>query len=144
MEEPICLLDTPGLRIQHDVANQWIYNQWLGEHTTDSVRYYGELVYECLQKHPCPKVLSDHSLLTGDWSLVVPGCRHFFERMADLGVAYFAWVYSPCYNDRVAMEKALLHIVRPTAASFDDICSAYEWLRRKPVRPPVVFCAEPL
>lgn len=142
MEELTCLLNTPGLRVLHDSANQWLYSQWLGQHDGESMQRHTELVCACLQTQPSPKILSDHSLLTGDWQQAAPGCRHAFERMAAQGVAYFAWVYAPAYTDRLAMEKAMLHIARPAVAIFDDISSAYEWLRRMPNYPPEVRWAQ--
>jgi hypothetical protein len=140
MEELTCLISTPGLCISYDKSNQWLYNQWIGKHDRESIPRCGELISACLLTHPCPKMLSDHSLLTGDWQQALPNIRPAFERLAALGVAYIAWVHSSLYSDHLAMEKALLCIDRPTVAIFDDVCSAYAWLQRMPNYPPLVHC----
>jgi hypothetical protein len=38
MERLNCLLDTPGLRVFYDEANNWLYNQWLGVQDEQSVK----------------------------------------------------------------------------------------------------------
>jgi hypothetical protein len=139
MEEFTCLINTPGLRISYDESNQWLYNQWLGRHDMESVPKCAELIHACLATNPCPKMLSDHSLLTGDWQPAIPTVQAAFACMASQGVAYIAWVHSPLYSDYLAMEKAMLHITCPTVAIFDDVYAAYAWLQRMPVHLPPVY-----
>ena len=136
MEEPRCLFDTPGLRISYDAANGWLYSQWLGEHNAASVRQGAEAVCACLAAQPCTKLLSDHSLLLGNWEGMSPReGQQLFARMAARGVAYLAWVYSPVYTGRSAMEHALLYATAPTVSIFDDLADACTWLQHCPSRP---------
>ena len=130
MEEPRCLYDSPGLRVSLDEANGWLYNQWLGVHNEESIKEAAAAIWACLHAHPCAKVLSDHSGLISDWQGVAPWIgQDYLDHLAAQGVRYFAWVYSQHYHDRTAMEQALYLSKRPMVAIFDDVASAYEWLR---------------
>jgi len=138
MEILHCLLDTPGLRISYDAANHWLYNQWIGVYDEAAVRERVQDVFACLATQPCPRILSDHSQLTGNWlSASVWIGEHYFERLVKYGITHFAWVYSAAYPDRLAMEKTLSFTTHPVVAIFDDVASAYEWLRQCPLGGPV-------
>jgi hypothetical protein len=136
MEELHCLVDLPGLRVSCDEANGWLYNQWLGEHDEASVKHYAANICACLAAWPCTKILSDHSGLVGNWQGASPWVgRDYFDRLAQQGILYFAWVYNLGYYDRVAMEKTLFYTTRPVVAIFGDVASAYDWLRSCPAEP---------
>lgn len=136
MEELGCLVDLPGLRVSCDEANGWLYNQWLGQHDEASVRQHAARIAACLRTRPCTKILSDHSSLLGNWERASPWIgREFFDRLAQQGILYFAWVYNLDYHDRMAMEKTLVYTTRPTVATFGDVAAAYDWLRSCPPTP---------
>jgi hypothetical protein len=137
MEELPYLFDSPGLRITYDATNKWLYNQWRGLHDEVSIQAGGLQVYACLAQYPCTKILSDHSELHGDWQQGnVEHSLRYFSRLAALGITQFAWVYGPDYRDRAAMERSYYLLTEPVVAVFDDIASAYEWLRQCPVGVP--------
>lgn len=137
MEELTCLLDTPGLRIYSDEANGWLYNQWLGMHDEVSVKTYASYICACLQQRPVSKILSDHTGLVGNWQGAAPWIgKEYFVRLAAQGIAYFAWVYNENYHDHLAMEQTLYYTTHPAVAIFDDVASAYEWLRHCPTPQP--------
>ena len=136
MEELHCLVVTPALLVSYDTTNQWLYNQWLGLHDKESVRLSAEAIFCCLATHPCTKMLSDHSLLQGDWKPAIASVvQQNFERLAGGGVIYVAWVCSLEYADRVAMEQLVRQLSRPVVNLFDDVASACEWLAHCPVPP---------
>ena len=133
MEEIRCLLDLPGLQVNYDEANGWLYNQWLGAHEAASVREHAAAICACHRAQPCSKILSDHSGLVGSWQHSVPWIGgEYLNTLAEQGVQYFAWVYNKGYHDRTAMEQALYYATRPVIAIFDDVASAYEWLQHCP------------
>jgi hypothetical protein len=128
------LVVTPSLCVAYDTANQWLYNQWLGVHDKESVRLSAETIFSCLATYPCIKMLSDHSLLQGDWQPAIPAVvQHNFERLASHGVRYVAWVHSFEYNDLVAMERVVRNMPEPLVGLFDEVASAYDWLLHCPV-----------
>lgn len=144
MEEFHCLLDTPALRVSYDAANNWLYSQWRGQHDEAAIIRGANSVLACLQAQPCPKMLSDHSQLLGSWQgISARRGQQYFDSLAAYGVRYFAWVYAPCYPDRVAMEKARYFATHPVAAIFSDVASAYDWLRQCPNSPPLFHSGAP-
>ena len=133
MEEMCCLFDSPGLRISYDAANGWLYNQWLGEHNGATVKEGAEAMFACLSRQPCTKILSDHSLLLGNWQEAAAWMgQQNFVRVAAQGITHVAWVHSPIYADRAAMERALFFTKMPWVVIFGDMLSAYNWLQYCP------------
>lgn len=45
-------------------------------------------------------------------------------------MAYFAWVCSPCYPDRVALEETLRHTAIPCRVTFNNLADACDWRQR--------------
>jgi hypothetical protein len=135
MEALQALVVTPTLCVAYDPPNQWLYAQWRGVHDTESVRAGAEAIFACLATHPCPKLLSDHSQLQGDWRpAIAPVVQRNFARLAAHGVSYVAWVCSWEYTDRVAMEQLLRQLSQPSVNLFDELASAYEWLAQRAAR----------
>ncbi len=133
MENLDCLLATPALIVSHDAENHWLYIQWCGPHDAESVRRCAESVFACLAMHPCPRVLSDHTQLQGDWQAAISSVvRQNFERLAAHGVEYVAWVHSYDYGDCMAMERVVRHTDRPIVGLCDDVALACDWLRHCP------------
>jgi hypothetical protein len=58
------LLDTPGLLISYDLANQWQHVNWKGEHEAASSWATCALMLETMRAFPCPKILNDNSNIT--------------------------------------------------------------------------------
>ena len=129
MDELHCLLDTPTLRVSYDTANKWLYNQWQGMHDPESVRRASLRIFDCLAQQPCAKMLSDHSLVQGHWPAVTtPAMQQNLQLLGTYGIAYFAWVPSLDYDNRLSMEQVLRQTSTPIAGIFDEVASAYDWL----------------
>jgi len=136
VEELDFLVNTAGLSVAYDAENDWLYTRMCGWHDLASMQISAYQVYNCLQERPCTKMLSDHSELLGNWNGAVPYLRPwYFERLAAQGVTHLAWVYAKGYYDRVAMEHSCYHLTRPLVALFNDVASAYDWLRNAPRQP---------
>lgn len=136
MKEFRCLLNAPGLRVSYDAANGWLYTQWRGKHDEASTEAGAEAVRRCLHTQPCTKILSNHSQLRGKWQAAPPSAiKHALSHLAAQGIAYFAWVYSPCYTDQAAMERAICYTTMPVVGIFQNLVDAYEWLQSCPVGP---------
>ena len=128
-----CLLDTPLLTICHDTSNGWLYNQWKGSHTYDTVFICVEHILACLDATACTKMLSDHTQLTGDWEKAASRLgSESFGQVAVRGVSAVAWVYGPDYRDLVAMRLTQHVAEKPTIAIFDDVATACIWLQQRP------------
>ncbi|UOQ74848.1 STAS/SEC14 domain-containing protein [Hymenobacter cellulosilyticus] len=124
------LYDTPSLSISYDELNQWLYVEWKGQHNEVSAVTGGDLVLRLLQQYPCTKMLNDNSQVTSDWdkgAAWVGG--HYYDQLASQGVRFVAWVYPPHWRARKSMDKAMQFVTRPMVVTFDDLATAYEWLR---------------
>jgi hypothetical protein len=142
MEELCCLLAMPGLEVYHDDVREWLYTRWFGQHTEASMQQAIAAICTCMHRRAYTKVLSDHSGLVGEWPAGSPwAMQTYFDYLAAQGVTYFAWVYNENHDNRPAMQQTLAHVARPAVASFQDLASAYEWLRRCP-GPPLANTSE--
>ncbi|KAA9327642.1 hypothetical protein F0P96_16835 [Hymenobacter busanensis] len=125
------LYDTPQLSISFDPSNDWLYVEWKGNHTAESARTGGELVLQYLRSHPCHKMLNDNSQVTSEWE---KGARwvgtEYYQRLAQQQVRHVAWICPPNWGARKSMETAMLFITQPVVVLFDDLASAYFWLKR--------------
>jgi hypothetical protein len=128
-----CLLDTPGLRVFYDKNRGWLYNQWLGIHNIWSVQKGAGEICACLHAHSYTRILSDYSGLVGSWQADAPWItRAYFDRLAAQGIMYFAFVCHDEYHDRALLTQLLHDVKYPVVDIFDDVASAYDWLRRCP------------
>ncbi|TGE14159.1 hypothetical protein [Hymenobacter elongatus] len=124
------LHDSSSLSIAYDGVNRWLYVEWKGPHNEVSAVTGGDLVLRLLRQWPCEKMLNDNSQVTTDWdkgAAWVGG--HYYEQLAQHGVRFVAWVYPPHWQARKSMDKAMLFVTRPMVVTFDDVATAYEWLR---------------
>jgi hypothetical protein len=61
----------------------------MGLHDEETVRVAAEHIFACLATYPCLKLLSDHSVLLGNWQAAIPSVvQHSFERLAAHRVIY--------------------------------------------------------
>ncbi|GAB2962165.1 hypothetical protein GCM10027048_33210 [Hymenobacter coalescens] len=128
-------VDTPGLAIGYDAANEWLYTDWRGEHDQASSQACCLLMLEALRRHPCRKILNDNSSVTRQTMQLTPWSRWWLGEMMHAGLQYVAWVYPRNFEARQATENAIRFIQRPVVASFDDVASAYVWLRHQHAGP---------
>ncbi|GAA3940819.1 hypothetical protein [Hymenobacter algoricola] len=135
MDELQHYIDTPGLCIAYDPANQWLYVEWKGEHDEASALRGGYEVLRCLQLRPCAKILNDNSQVTTNWEKAARWVgEYYYDQLAQRGVEYVAWVYPVHWAVRNSMDTAMKFVTRPLVVTFDDLATAYGWLQH--VAPP--------
>ncbi|MCC3156734.1 hypothetical protein LJ737_05760 [Hymenobacter sp. 15J16-1T3B] len=119
------------LTIAYDYANDWLYANWTGEQDYDSVHAGCLHMLEVLKQERCHKVLNDNREVTSMWSEAAEwGGTVWFPLMADAGLEYFAWVYSPNHYSRLSTDLMLSHTTRPLVLAFNDAAIAQAWLRQ--------------
>lgn len=132
MISPQILLDVSSLCITHDQCNKWLYVDWKGPQSTESVRWGCGQLQTFLRSTGCHKVLNDNTNATGDWEKAARWIgQEFLPVLASAGLHYLAWVHSPNYLSRRAMEITLSFVTTPVVVSFADMAGAYAWLRSK-------------
>lgn len=139
-------LASHGLDIWIEKRKSWIYAEWKGPHTADSLRDGCEMLLALMVSESIFDVLNDNTKLQG----ISPGAapwlaNDWFPRMYGAGLRLFAWVPSPRHESRVSADATLAfmdgdqHGIR----TFDDVDAAKEWLHpgaperlALPARPP--------
>jgi len=125
------LVDTPSLTVSYDNANEWLYVEWKGDHDQLSVWAGFEVIARCLQAWECKKILNDSSQVSSSWETAAQWLdRAFFECMAQKGVRYIAWIYSPHWPDQHTLDASLQFISNPIVIIFEELASAYAWLQQ--------------
>ncbi|GGG47987.1 hypothetical protein [Hymenobacter glacieicola] len=123
------IVDSPGITISYDYLNQWLYVNWWGEHNQESTRAACSLILQALSEWPTAKILNDNSNITRAAMQLTAWGIAWLRDMYAAGLRYLAWVYAPNFQGREASEEMRRYIEKPLVVTFDDIDSAYAWLR---------------
>ena len=124
------LFESPTLCIYFDTVSDWIYMDWLGQQTVDSVKEGCEKLLKFLVSERCNKVLNDNTRVTNIWSDVAIWVAHdFFPRAEKAGLQYLAWIYSPDQFSRLSADEVLMHQTASVITiPFDCYDEAQRWL----------------
>lgn len=125
------LVDTPGLSISYDPANQWQYVDWKGEHDPASSWAACALMLDVMRASPCPKILNDNSGITRTSMQLSARSLEWLAHMHAAGLQFLAWVMPRELDSRRTTEGVVLNIEAPVVCTFDDVASAYTWLQRQ-------------
>ncbi|MBF9141629.1 hypothetical protein [Hymenobacter properus] len=125
------IVDTPGISIGYDEANEWLYVDWKGEHDADSSWAACGLMLEILRAFPCAKILNDNSNITRTTMQLSARSLEWVAQMHAAGLRYLAWVLPRQLISRQSTEGVVLDIEAPTVCTFDDLASAFGWLQRQ-------------
>ena len=124
------LLEERFISIYYDKDNCWIYANWNGDQTKESVIYGCERMLTFLKEYNCQKILNDNTEVTSNWSDAAEWvANEWFPRMSDAGLRYFAWVYATNSASKQATDKTLAQAKSSIAITFDDKATAETWLR---------------
>lgn len=129
------LADQAGVAISYDLVNDWLYADWYGEHTRETSQAACLLLLEHLRRHSTVRILNDNSRIShisvelGEWSM------WWLGEMRAAGLGALAWVYPPDFPARKATDALMRPIAQPLVATFDDLASAYFWLRTQKPSP---------
>ncbi len=125
------LFQTSYITISFDYLHDWIYADWTGDQTLESVQDGALQMLECLRDERCHKVLNDNTRVTSMWADAAEwGGKEWFPAMTAAGLQYFAWVYSPNVYSRLSTDLTLQHTTRPVVLAFDNLDMAAAWLRQ--------------
>ncbi|GAB2963812.1 hypothetical protein GCM10027048_36230 [Hymenobacter coalescens] len=125
------LFENAHVSIAYDYANEWLYANWTGDQDFDTVREGCLQLLALVRQERCHKLLNDNRQVTSMWSDAADwGGKVWFPLMAEAGLDFFAWVYSPNYYSRLSTDLMMSHATRPLVLAFDDISTARAWLRQ--------------
>ncbi len=122
----------PHITILRTEGSDYLEVDWTGFQTVDTVKAGGMRMLEMLKANGVTKVVNDNSHVLGSWSEAADWAgEEWFPMMAEAGLRYFAWVYSPSVFSRLSAEKAVA--VKEGAATvqfFTSTEEAIKWLER--------------
>ncbi|OON67734.1 hypothetical protein [Hymenobacter sp. CRA2] len=119
------------ISISYDYSNDWLYADWQAEQDDFSVQAGALKMLGLLRQERCRKVLNDNRRVQTIWSDASEwGGKVWFPLMAEAGLEYFAWVYSPNIYSRLSTDLTLAHTEKPVVMTFDNIDTASAWLRQ--------------
>ncbi|MDX5346206.1 MAG: hypothetical protein LPJ89_10690 [Hymenobacteraceae bacterium] len=129
MSEKILVLDS-YITIKYDNVGDWLYADWHGDQTEQSVMDGCEMMLHYLKQERCCKVLNDNTNVTSIWLDASKWVgEDWFPRMNDAGLKYFAWVYSPNVYSRLSTDESLKYGGKSVAITFESIETARQWLK---------------
>lgn len=111
-------------------AENFIYVDWKGYQTENSVMTGCEKMLEALQQFNLGKVLNDNTNVLGIWTPAAKWVgENWFPRMEKAGLRQFAWVYSPSRMSQVSTDVAIEATPVPQVIqTFYNIDEARRWL----------------
>lgn len=128
MEE--LLFTRKHIQIYYVEPEQWLYVNWVGFQTVQSVMDGCEQMLVCLQEKDCTKVLNDNTYVEGIWSGAARwGADSWFPRMRAAGLEWFAWVYAQSVLSQLSTNKTLSLMEPDYIRTFYDLEEAKNWLR---------------
>jgi hypothetical protein len=125
------LFETSFIQISYDYVHEWIYADWTGDQTLETVQAGALKMLDLMAAEHCHKVLNNNTAVTSMWSdAAVWGGTEWFPAMQAAGLRYFAWVYSPNVYSRLSTDLTLQYTAQPVIATFDDLDTARAWLQQ--------------
>jgi hypothetical protein len=114
--------------------NNYIYINWIGIQSLETVVMGGNHVLAMLREKPCKGLLNSNRELIGPWEVAVNWLTHKWGPQAnELGLCYFAHVLSPgIYGQRSFRSLSPNFKDLFELRTFDNEEAAEEWLLTKP------------
>ncbi|MBG8554680.1 hypothetical protein [Hymenobacter guriensis] len=119
------------LTVQHDAANQWIYNNWQGLLSTDAVIQGCQGVLQVLHATKCPYMLNDNRAVIGSWNQANDWIeQQWMPQALAAGLTRFAHVVAPGIFGQASAEAMHQRVGnRFEMRLFQDIEAAQNWLQ---------------
>jgi len=120
------------LSIAYDAQNNWVYNNWVGNQSLESIILGANACLEVLAAHNCAYLINDNRRVAGQWSQANEWITHdWTPRAVAQGLTHMAHVISPEALARLSAEN----MSKRVSSSFEmeifaDTESAKEWLKQ--------------
>jgi len=119
------------INIEYDLANDWLYTDWIGYQTEGTVREGCTKMLEALTKFNLTKVLNDNTHVLGIWTPAAQWLGTvWFPQMKQAGLKQFAWIYSPSALSQFSTNETLKETDdRSIIQTFYNAEDAKKWLK---------------
>jgi hypothetical protein len=120
------------LTIAYDAQNEWMYGNWSGYQTLESVQQGANTYLGIVAEHKCPYLFNDNRLVAGPWSLATEWLvQDWSPRAVALGLTHFAHVISPEAMARLSAENLRFRLRGYLQMQiFEEAQKAAEWLQQ--------------
>ena len=115
------------IEISYEPTGNYLYSNWLGFQSEESVKKGCEIMLEQLTLKGVNKVLNDNTKVTGPWQSASEWVGTvWFPKMEKAGLKHFSWVFSPNIFAELSAKKAMpeSNIVK----SFNSFPDAKQWI----------------
>ena len=125
------LFESETVCVYYDFVDDWLYVDWVGEQTLDSIKMGCQQLLIFLVQERTHKLLNDNTRVTNIWSDAAEWiATDFAPKAAAAGLEYCAWVYSPDHFSRLSTDQVLeLHNTEIITIPFESLEAAQDWLR---------------
>ena len=120
------------ITIAYDAQNNWVYNNWFGYQSRESVMLGADACLEVLAAHNCSYLINDNHLVAGPWSQANEWIAHdWTPRAIAQGLTHMAHVVSPEALARLSAENMSKRVGSSFRMQiFTDAQMAKEWLKQ--------------
>ena len=124
------LHETPNVSISYDCTNQWLFLDWRGDLTLSLVQASCLSVAQHFSGKRYTRILNSNAGVTSI-AANVPAwlAKEFLPYLQLVGIQSVAWVYSPNLRVKCYTDAALYTLEGTVVSLFDDLESAFAWLR---------------
>jgi len=124
------LYESSTLSIYYDTTYDWIYMDWVGEQSVESIKAGCKQLLHFLKAERCHKVLNDNTRVTNIWSDAAEWiAKDFSPKAQKAGLEYLAWIYSPDQFSRLSADEVFSrHEVSTVSIPFSNYDEATSWL----------------
>jgi hypothetical protein len=128
--QPLCA--TPTLSVYYDMCNNWLFLEWEGELTLQSIKRDSLAIVRCFLGHNYARVLNSNAYLTSvDWDVANWLMRNMVDFLSLASVKQFAWVHAADLRGRDMAEDIMQQLPQELQiALFADIEQAVTWLQK--------------
>jgi hypothetical protein len=126
-----CLFTDSYISICLDEENRWLYVDWTGYQTEESIMNGGEQMLNAMRKTKVSQVLNDNTNVIGIWTPAAKWTGEvWFPAMMEAGLKHFAWIMSPHRLSQVSTDEAIKNTSETDPIrKFDTMEEAKKWLR---------------
>lgn len=122
---------TTYLTVEYDQPNNWIYNDWQGLLSTESVIQGSTGVLRVLEQTRCPYILNDNRHVLGSWKQANEWIEQTWMPLALVaGLRYHAHIVAPGVFGQASAEDMHLRVgLRFQMRLFESMAEAQAWLK---------------
>ena len=119
--------------IEFDEQGQFIYANWKGFQTVESVKLNAQKIHDFMKEKKSTRVLNDNRLVTGPWQGAAEWvAKEWFPQMFAAGMTHFALIQSTSVFSQLSAEKTLSETDSSWKTqgirTFDDLEQGRKWV----------------